>query len=141
MTEPSHVAFVGAPIEAVGTETAAPNTAPKLPTSAVDLAVLFASDSIVDVPVTPVIEAPWAPLAVTCALLVMPAYETDPARAPPRLMLPARVWASASFVAFALTSTDPPPVICPFMFASTFPLISAVETKNVPAARRPAVPP
>jgi hypothetical protein len=72
-TAPSHVAFVGAPIDAVGTDTAAPKMRPALPTSAVEIAVLFAVDSIVEVPVTPLIEAPDAPLAVTCALLVTPA--------------------------------------------------------------------
>ena len=71
----------------------------------------------------------------------MPAYETEPASAPPRLMLPASVCAAARFVAFALTSTDEPPVMSPFMFASTFPFSSAIETKNVPAASTPAVPP
>ena len=80
VTDPSHVAFVGASTSAVGTEAASPKPRLALPTSASALAVFVAFDSIVDVPATPLIEAPWAPLAVTCASPVMSAYETVPAR-------------------------------------------------------------
>ena len=95
MTDPSYAAPVEAPIDARGTENPTARS-PALPTSAVASAVLSAVASNVVVPLTPVTDASDVPPAVTWALPEIPATEMEPASAPPRLMLPAIVWASAS---------------------------------------------
>ena len=111
VTEPSYDAPVAAPIEAVGTETPAA-TGPRLPTSAVAFAVMPLIASIVDVPVTPAIEALDAAPDVTWASPLTVATAAEPARPTPRrLTLTAIVWASASRMPFAFTSTELPPVM------------------------------